>query len=94
MLLRYLKQLTGKIAAALPLAADLKDDRRSPHCIGEAVRMGQAPSQRDGLGTEFHCLFGEAQKRHVDRPDAVGAHSRIMTTERERKGMMPSAVVL
>ena len=55
--------------------------------------MGQAPSQRDGLGSEFHCLLREAQKRHVDRPDAVSAHSRIMTTEGEREGMMPGAVI-
>ena len=60
MLLRKLEQLTGKIAAALPLAADLNDDRTVPHCIGEAVRMGQTPSQRDGLGTEFRCLLREA----------------------------------
>ena len=59
-LLRYLKQLTGKIAAALPLAADLKYDRRTPHCNGEAVRMGQAPSQRDGFGGEFHSLLRKA----------------------------------
>jgi hypothetical protein len=36
----YLKQLTGKIAAALPLATDLMDGRRVPHRQGEAVRMG------------------------------------------------------
>ena len=59
-LLRQLKQLRRKIATASPLATELKDDRTMPHCQGEAVRMGQAPSQRDGLGTEFHRLLREA----------------------------------
>ena len=56
--------------------------------------MGQAPSQRDSLRTEFRCPLREAKQRHVDRTDAVSAHSRIMTTEGERESMMPFAVVL
>ena len=55
--------------------------------------MGQAPSQRDGLGTEFRCLFRKARNRQVDRPGAVSAHAGIMTTEGEREGMMPGAVI-
>jgi hypothetical protein len=71
----------------LRLAPDLKGDRSVPQCMAEAKRMGQAPSQRDGLGTELHCLLGETQKRHVDRPGAVSARARIMATEGEREGM-------
>jgi hypothetical protein len=55
--------------------------------------MGQSPSQPDSLGTEFYCPLRKAKQCQANRPDALGAHSGIMTTEGEREGMMMRAVV-
>src|SRR5882762_6751546 len=46
---RYIEELSRKFAAALRLATDLKDNGTVPHRQGEAIRMRQAPSQRDSL---------------------------------------------